>query len=97
MSNWNWCGGKPQIATEEDCKAEWSGGKSGKYFRCNLCGYKFVPGDHWRFVPTNKANVFVCINCDGSNTDVREAWYKMWDDIKKMREGKYWWFFYKRI
>lgn len=72
--------GKPRVATQEDCKANWSCGKNGKYFRCHLCGHKFEVGDVWRFVYTNSTpgasgNPLVCAKCDGP--DVVERWAAM--------------------
>lgn len=83
--------GKPQIATENDVHANWSGGKDGKHFRCYFCGYRFVVGDYWRFVYTNDmskagGNPLVCKNCDGD--DIREKWQKMCEEVRT----KYWWF-----
>ena len=74
---------KPRIATKEDCKAQWSGGENGKYFRCALCGHKFVIGDYWRFVYTNDipaaaGNPLVCEKCDGTKEEI----------VTKMRELK---------
>ena len=81
---------KPKIATKKDCEMEWSGGKNGKYFRCYMCGYKFVEGDYWRWVYTNDipdagGNPLVCKECDGP--DVRERWRTH----KKELRTKYWW------
>ena len=69
--------GKPWIATEEDCKKPWSGGKNGKYFTCGICGYKFKPGDtvRWQFtndVPGASGNPLVCTNCDGTKEEIAE-------------------------
>lgn len=87
--------GKPRVATEEDVHANWSGGKDGKYFRCGLCGHKFVVGDYWRFVFTNNipgaaGNPLVCKDCDGYHEGVHviERWKKMCEDSRT----KYWWF-----
>ena len=69
---------KPRIATEEDVKAPWGGGKNGEYFRCELCGHKFVVGDCWRFVVGKRTvNFIVCESCDGP--DVRERYKDWWD------------------
>src|SRR5208283_4655763 len=40
-------------ATAEECKAPWSGGYNGKYFRCYFCGDKFVEGSEFRMIFTN--------------------------------------------
>lgn len=66
---------KQRIATEADCKALWSGSKKGTYFRCYLCGKKFIVGDKWRWVlATHKGyiNFKVCEACDHEN--VLEDW-----------------------
>ena len=70
---------KPRIATREDVHARWSGGATGKYFRCALCGHKFKVGDTWRFVYTNDTpgaggNPLVCETCDGTREKVIEKW-----------------------
>ena len=69
--------GKPWIATAEDVKRRWSGGKDGKYFRCGLCGVKFKEGDTVRWqctndVPGAAGNPFVCVNCDGTKEQICE-------------------------
>lgn len=71
--------GDPQIATERDLKARWSGGAPGENFRCYLCGYRFQLGDYWRCQYTNDmsdagGNPKVCKECDGSREDVRAKW-----------------------
>jgi hypothetical protein len=86
---------KPRIATEEDCAAKWNGGKPGEFFRCGLCGYKFKPGDHWRWVYTNHlrgygGNPMVCQVCDGANEEVIARWKELTDQWKADKEGKYW-------
>lgn len=85
--------GKPFVATEENCKAMWSCGKNGKYFRCYLCGHKFIPGDivRWQFtnnVPGAGGNPLVCEKCDGTPEEVIEKWKKMNEEVKE----KFWWF-----
>lgn len=78
----NFTDGKPWIATEADCKARWSGGKDGKYFRCHLCGYKFKVGDRIRWQYTNNiphagGNPLVCEKCDTSEEDVIAEWKRV--------------------
>jgi hypothetical protein len=85
--------GTVQIATEETCAASWGGGIDGKYFRCYLCGYKFVPGDKWRCVYTNDmpkagGNPLICEKCDGETEIVRKKWAKKCRIARK----KFWWF-----
>jgi hypothetical protein len=82
--------GKPFVVTEEDTHLAWSGGENGKYFRCNLCGYKFKAGDIARWQFTNNiegagGNPMVCSSCDNN---VIEKWKQMKLDVKT----KYWWF-----
>ena len=83
--------GKAWTVTEEETHLNWSGGKNGKYFRCNLCGHKFKAGDTARFQFTNGTpgaggNPLVCLNCDGP--DVVERWKQMCEDA----HTKFWWF-----
>jgi hypothetical protein len=81
---------KPIIATDEDLKKPWGGGKNGKYFRCYMCGHKFEVGDQYRFVygeNVNLGNLLVCKHCDGD--DVLQRWADMHDELKKIKE-KYW-------
>jgi hypothetical protein len=70
----HWTKNAPQIATEQHCSMPWCGGKNGKYFRCYLCGHKFVPGDHWRFIYGGNVsrNLFVCGSCDGPDEELRQ-------------------------
>lgn len=83
---------KPQIATEADLKAPWSGGAHGKHFRCKLCGYRFQVGDYWRWVSIKgHINLMVCQKCD--TPDVKEKWIEVNKKWKQMRESSpFWWF-----
>lgn len=82
----HWSNGKPQVATEEDCKAYWGGEKDGKRFRCYLCGHKFIPGDVWRFVASQTTiNFMVCQLCDGP--DVMERWLAANQELRT----RFWW------
>ena len=68
---------KQRVATQEDCRGPWSGGRNGERFRCYICGYKFLPGDNWRWVcggDLQTINFIVCDRCDGP--DVKERWIK---------------------
>ncbi len=78
---------KRRVATEEDCKRGWGGGKNGVYFRCYLCGHKFKPGDGYRWIYSAGAgfvaedgkrygvvNPMTCDSCDGD--DVLDRWVK---------------------
>jgi uncharacterized CHY-type Zn-finger protein len=77
---------KPRIATEDDCRGLWSGGKNGQYFRCYLCGHKFKPGDYWRWVcSTVYINFLVCGDCDGP--DVHERWRSLHEEFNS---DKFW-------
>ena len=58
---------KPHIVTEVELHQPWSGGKDGKYFRCSLCGHKFVLNDCYRWVQCadkGYTNFLVCGSCD---------------------------------
>ena len=86
--------GKPRIATENDCNAPWNGVKGGKHFRCGFCGYKFKPGDYWRWQYTNNipgasGNPFVCEKCDEGYELTRKKWIEKWEEFKS---DKWWWF-----
>lgn len=77
---------KPHIATEKDCNKHWGGKPDGRRFRCFLCGYKFVPGDVYRWVYSSKyLNPLVCTKCDGE--DVLERWHAMCEEVKT----RFWW------
>jgi len=81
----------PRIANEDDVKMSWSGGKNGKYFRCKLCGHKFIVGDQYRFVFCQRfTNVIVCKDCDGTNEEVREEWIKLHEEFEELSNGKFW-------
>jgi len=84
---------KPRIATEEETRQPWSGGKNGKYFRCYLCGYRFIAGDQYRFVfGKNTGNLIVCRACDGTNEEVQEKWNKLHNEFSALAAGKLWYF-----
>ena len=84
---------KPRIATEEETRQPWSGGKNGKYFRCYLCGHKFIPGDQYRFVfGKNTGNLMVCQPCDGTNEEVQDKWDKLHKEFSELAVGKFWYF-----
>ena len=89
----NFTNGKPWTVTKDDCKLPWGGGKNGKYFRCYLCGYKFVYGDvaRWQFtndVPGAGDNPFVCQKCDGTKDEIVAKWKKMAEEFGT----RFWWF-----
>lgn len=81
---------KPRIATEEDCKANWSGHKNGAWFKCTLCGHKFIVGDYWRWIyGKGYLNFIVCRCCDSGN--VEEIWVDINKKWEEMREnGPFW-------
>jgi len=83
---------KPRIATEEDIRAPWSGGRNGKYFRCKLCGHKFQVGDYYRFVFHNYGNITVCKHCDDNPG---EKWTQIHEEWEKLKEGRFWWFIHR--
>ena len=85
--------GKVSVVTREIIDQPWMGGKNGKYFRCALCGHKFVVGDTFRAVFTNNisgagGNPLIGECCDGTDEQVIDKWRQMHKDIKE----KYWWF-----
>ena len=82
---------KQFIVTEEQTHLDWAGGKDGKYFRCYLCGHKFVEGDKVRWQYTNDiegagGNPIVCELCDGTKEEVVLKWEEMIDEFKNFRE-----------
>lgn len=88
----------PKIATEEDCKLCWSCGKPGQFFRCALCGHKFVPGDNYTIAYTNDLPKAygnpICCTSHGTVAEIREQW------IERSRrfhatEADEFWFFHK--
>ncbi len=84
---------KPRIATENETKQPWGGGKNGRYFRCYLCGHKFVAGDQYQFVfGKNTGNLIVCQSCDGTNEEVQEKWNKLHKEFNELATGKLWYF-----
>ncbi len=84
---------KPCIATEAIVKQPWSGGKNGKYFRCYLCGHKFVAGDQYRFVFCKGiTNCIVCQSCDGTNEEVENKWRELHAEFEGLSNGKFWHF-----
>ena len=80
--------GKRRVATEEHCKAPWSGSSS--KFRCHLCGHRFKVGDGWRFVMMsgNLLNFLVCDDCDDPH--VADVWRERNEELKRARE-RFWW------
>lgn len=79
--------GKPRVATEKECNVMWSGGESGRFFHCYLCGHQFQVGDTWRWVYSNGTNgaggnPFVCDKCDGSNEEVIAKWAERVKDVR---------------
>jgi len=83
---------KPRIATAEDVKASWGGGKDGKYFRCKLCGHKFEVGDYYRFVFHNYGNIIICQSCDDNPT---AKWTEIHEEWERLKDGKFWWFIHQ--
>ena len=84
---------KPHLVTEADLHAAWSGGKDGKYFRCYLCGHKFVLNDVYRWVQCTNlgyGNLMVCSSCDCP--DVVQKWIDLHKEWEKLREGRFWHF-----
>lgn len=86
----HWVKGGIQIATEETCSLPWNCGEKGIYFRCHLCGHKFIPGDQWRFIfGKNKCmNILVCKDCDGSDEDLRDKFSEITKKYRWIWEGR---------
>jgi hypothetical protein len=82
---------EPFIVTNGDTKRPWSGGENGKYFRCHLCGVRFVAGMVVRWILANgiynigrMGNPWVCQGCDGDDVIERLV-------IHSEGAKKYWW------
>lgn len=93
----SWTDGKPFIATEADCKANWACQPNGAAFRCALCGYRFKVGDtvRWQYTNDTKTaggNPLVCVDCDTGREGIIAEITKRRELIKEMKSGKYWWF-----
>lgn len=85
---------KPHVVTKEHLASKWGGYPAKTYFRCRMCGHRFVEGDVFRWVYTNGltggrygGNPIVCAACDGP--DVIERWMKLCDEAYS---GRFWWF-----
>ncbi len=62
------------------------GGINGKYFRCGMCGHRFMVGDYFRFVMPGSSgvpmtNFFTCVKCDGE--DILERWISKYERFKE--------------
>ena len=93
----------PTVATEKHCKAPWSGGEKGKYFRCGFCGHRFKVGDTFRMVFTNDmpgaaGNPLICSECDGPNEEVRAKWAAKCKEFESFFSDRWWYFtrYFKR-
>ena len=84
----------PKIATAEDCVLPWSGGKNGKYFRCALCGHKFVPGDGYTIAYTNDipggGGNPICCTSHGEPASLREQWRERSAEWAAITKDKFW-------
>ena len=90
--------GKPRVATEKDCVANWSGSRNGLRFRCKLCGYRFKPGDRWRFIwanipdsPTRTGNFTVCRPCDDKFEAKNELILQEMAKLEEEAYTRFWW------
>jgi len=81
---------KPFQVDAEDIARPWSGGKNGKYFRCYLCGHRFVVGDTARWQDSKHGSFFVCSACDGPKDETIQKWI----DMKTEYAVRFWWFKY---
>lgn len=93
--------GKPRIATEEECNAQWMCGKRGEHFRCCFCGYKFKVGDYWRCQYTNSTpgasgNPLVCEKCDAPREELVAKWKAMHDEVRAIEKDQRLWWFHRR-
>jgi hypothetical protein len=85
-----------KIADEEVCKARWSCGKPGEFFRCALCGHRFVPGDAYTLVYTNdipKTNGNpICCSSHGTIAEMREQYRALCEEFRTTESDKFWFF-----
>lgn len=86
--------GKPWQASAKDCAARWSCGKPGEFFRCALCGHKFVEGDTVRWQYTNDTpgaggNPLVCAKCDVGRDGIIAEILRRRSELEK---GEWAWF-----
>ena len=84
-------------ATAEECKAPWSGGYNGKYFRCYFCGDKFVEGSEFRMIFTNDGkdgvpggNPLTCRGCFAVHDGV-DGLRQLWKERHADLDTKFWW------
>ena len=86
----------PKIATEEHCKARWSLGKPGEFFRCALCGHKFVPGDEFTICYTNdmlgSGGNPICCSAHGSVPQLRAQWKDRCEEYSHFKDDRFWFF-----
>ncbi len=89
----------PKVATEDNCKQRWSCGKPGEFFRCALCGHKFVPGDDYTICYTNDmpdaCGNPICCTAHGPVHQLRAQWKDRCAEFKHFENDRFW-FFHKR-
>ena len=81
---------KPFTVTEADTKTNWGGGRNGKYFRCYLCGHKFIAGDIARWIAHKLGNFMVCQYCDKDCPE--DKWQILHTAWEGYRNGQFWHF-----
>lgn len=88
-------------ATEETCKARWSGMPNGALFYCAFCGKQFKPGDSYKAIYTNDmkgagGNPLCCRSCfvdnGGSDEHMRQLWKLRTEEWEETYKGKFRWF-----
>lgn len=90
----------PKVADKAVCEARWSCGEPGQFFRCGLCGHKFIIGDEYTIIFTNDmpkagGNPIVCKTCNGNTTEeTRQKWKAHCAEFAVSKEK--FWFFHKR-
>ena len=86
--------GVPELVTEELVIAPWMGGKNGKWFKCQLCGYRFVVGDYYYMYITMEIapNLLVCEDCDTSDvTDLTNKYISLEKEYETfVKQRKFW-------
>lgn len=90
---------------EKHLKQPWLGGRNGIYFRCMMCGHKFVVGDHcqWFLITATATfmedgarvrapNVMACAPCIEECRDQGRSVQEVWVDVCRHVYNDHWYF-----
>ena len=81
---------KPRIATNELINKYGGQSEKGKYFRCHLCGHKFIDGDYFRWVRVGNRFIVTCKLDDVST--IEGAWKQRLSQLEEIKQ-QFWWAF----